>query len=1191
MRTIFTNYLENVNPENKLVAIPSNRCDRDPFSTTLSNTTDLNETYLFHIKKIIILFLCLSIFQFQASHAQNNVEIKDQYGRPLLSKDNKRINYSYQESLLLDTPLEIKSIRKLQDQEDQIMDCEYGFTQTTLGNCIGGHAMIHEDIDNDGDVDLIVSAIVTGYYSGSYWYVLEYDEETEEYYQSHVNSHSLNLEESIEAMNVYDRDNDGIKEIFEITNQHLNVYSSITFELIQSIEIDSDSYEDIGSIEFCNVDTDPDVEIIFCNEHKTFLYTLDDLTLKREFDFNADYLKAGDVDGDGINEIVYSNGDIVQLGPLSEELEWNFSGDSNYQGYIELSDVDEDGMLEIAYAEYWHNIKIVDADIQSYKFEINVSSDIDALTMFDVNNDGVDELIYGDGQWGEIHCLNSITGIEMWSIDKEEHGTTDVGVADIDKDGDLEIFWASGCSSSGSDYLFVHDLSTHDFEYQSKYISGPFRAIEIADLDGDGINEIITISHESGNGNDSGILSVFNSETEDLIFQSDGSYFGTTWMGIPAVKVADVDNDQQMELIVAAGRTYSGRIWIIDGQDFSIQSEQIFGYGNGDISEFKCFDLGDVDQDGIIEIMASSDGNLYQISTEDLTVEWSDEQSGATISNVVVEDLNNDGLLEVITCANNIRVYNGQTHEKWITPISDFRNFDILDWDNDGLKDIIAVNYYGDISMFNAYSDERTVLLETNMDNIYCIKAGNLISEATTELVYSNNGYLYISSPNGKTYRSKKLGKEVGKFDGLQIVDKDNDGTKEIFAGTTYQVIEFPQSCFQCVDFTLGLEASDLSCLPANDGSIETITIGGLAPYSFSWDNGSDQQNLYNLEPGTYTISVTDIRGCEYEKTDSVSQSVLISTALKSNVGCNGEDNGIIEILISEGHPPYNYNWSNGNNTSFQENLAIGNYQITVSDLKHCEEIYEIEIEQGEVEFGLHIEDITCNGDENASAQVYSFNGTSPFEIEWSNGSDNQHVYDLGIGDYSVTITDYLDCSLTKTFNISEPDSIQLFGSTTIDDPSTPQFEGTATVYAVGGEPPYSYRWNDAFYQTGQTAYNLPLGEVSVRVTDARGCSAFHTAHIWTGIEDHLKNKIQVSIYPNPVNNQIFIDFENNINLNTNEINIYDELGREITLADSDFHKISNKRYWLDLTKLKKGLYFIKIKNDIQYNAIKFFKN
>jgi gliding motility-associated-like protein len=56
-------------------------------------------------------------------------------------------------------------------------------------------------------------------------------------------------------------------------------------------------------------------------------------------------------------------------------------------------------------------------------------------------------------------------------------------------------------------------------------------------------------------------------------------------------------------------------------------------------------------------------------------------------------------------------------------------------------------------------------------------------------------------------------------------------------------------------------------------------------------------------------------------------------------------------------------------------------------------------------------------------------------------------------------------------------------------DSDCPVDNGTATVNASSGTPPYVYLWNDATAQTTATATGLPRGWYTVQVNDAGGCT------------------------------------------------------------------------------------------------------
>jgi len=63
------------------------------------------------------------------------------------------------------------------------------------------------------------------------------------------------------------------------------------------------------------------------------------------------------------------------------------------------------------------------------------------------------------------------------------------------------------------------------------------------------------------------------------------------------------------------------------------------------------------------------------------------------------------------------------------------------------------------------------------------------------------------------------------------------------------------------------------SCYNGSNGSIDITVTGGLAPYTYDWDNDgfedpdNDSEDLTNLSAGTYTVIVTDANGCTVQKT------------------------------------------------------------------------------------------------------------------------------------------------------------------------------------------------------------------------------------------------------------------------------------------------------------------------------------
>ena len=55
---------------------------------------------------------------------------------------------------------------------------------------------------------------------------------------------------------------------------------------------------------------------------------------------------------------------------------------------------------------------------------------------------------------------------------------------------------------------------------------------------------------------------------------------------------------------------------------------------------------------------------------------------------------------------------------------------------------------------------------------------------------------------------------------------------------------------------------NDISCQGFTDGAIQVTMSGGTLPYGYLWSNGNTGEDLSQLAPGTYTLTVTDQHAC-----------------------------------------------------------------------------------------------------------------------------------------------------------------------------------------------------------------------------------------------------------------------------------------------------------------------------------------
>lgn len=289
-------------------------------------------------------------------------------------------------------------------------------------------------------------------------------------------------------------------------------------------------------------------------------------------------------------------------------------------------------------------------------------------------------------------------------------------------------------------------------------------------------------------------------------------------------------------------------------------------------------------------------------------------------------------------------------------------------------------------------------------------------------------------------------------------------------------------------------------CANQNTGSATAQGVGN-SPWDYVWANAAGvtiltQNNvagsstINNLAPGNYTVSVTDNSGCTSNSAFSITAPASFSAVMNTtNLTCNGNQTGTANVVVNGGSPGYSYAWSpagSGNNPS---NLGAGNYTVTVTDANGCTTTASGTITQPALlNASVTVKtNVTCNGGQDGDITVTTVGGTPAYSYSWSNGAAGNFIGGLGAGVYTVTVTDNNGCTGFMTVAITEPTAIVLNLSST--NASCGNANGSATVNALGGTPPYSYAWSPSG-GSAALANNLTAGGYNVTVTDSRGCTS-----------------------------------------------------------------------------------------------------
>ena len=325
---------------------------------------------------------------------------------------------------------------------------------------------------------------------------------------------------------------------------------------------------------------------------------------------------------------------------------------------------------------------------------------------------------------------------------------------------------------------------------------------------------------------------------------------------------------------------------------------------------------------------------------------------------------------------------------------------------------------------------------------------------------------------------------------------------------------------------------TDALCNGSFDGRATVLATGGTTPYTYAWSSGANTVTAEGLAADTYSVTVTDAKGCSVISSATIGQpdALSISVGTTLNVSCNGGSNGSIYINNPVGGTgPFNYNWASSGAFGFDQatdnaqdqvnNLPAGSYSVTITDANGCSSsINGINIsEPSPLTVAITATtDADCAGNETGSATALATGGTGNITYTWSNGHTElvlpatpSTAMGLHAGGYMVVATDANGCTATAATDIADPNGL-LFGVTASTEVSCfGGNDGTATLGIIGGTAPYEmfgYIGPDGT-QVDLTAAPVPVvvgtvipdlsaGLYAFFVRDANGCITANNINI-----------------------------------------------------------------------------------------------
>lgn len=295
-------------------------------------------------------------------------------------------------------------------------------------------------------------------------------------------------------------------------------------------------------------------------------------------------------------------------------------------------------------------------------------------------------------------------------------------------------------------------------------------------------------------------------------------------------------------------------------------------------------------------------------------------------------------------------------------------------------------------------------------------------------------------------------------------------------------------------------------CFGQSNGAISIGVTGGTAPYTFAWAGPggftSNQEDLINLAAGSYTVTVTDTKGCTFVSSPPItvqSPAAALSASLVSqqNVSCFGASTGSITINVAGGTPTYSYVWQLGGNTESNAknptNLVAGDYYLTVTDNSQCTTTLGPITITGPAS-GLAATasqtNVSCPGGNNGCINLNITGGTGAPTVTWTPAiPGGANPCGLSAGTYTATVTDQSGCSATASATITSPAAITITPIDVTNVSCAGSGNGGIVIHPAGGNGgPYTISWSGAPL-SGEAISALAGGTYTPVVTDASNCS------------------------------------------------------------------------------------------------------
>jgi hypothetical protein len=502
----------------------------------------------------------------------------------------------------------------------------------------------------------------------------------------------------------------------------------------------------------------------------------------------------------------------------------------------------------------------------------------------DLNNDGLNDVaatIVSDGYLA-VYYQNRNGMLDDPIFKATGNSPRRLKIGDLNSDGLNDVVLPNYYGNSIS--VYYQDSSTNLLKDQATKTVGwnyPY-SVAIGDVSGDGRNDVVTVTDYSSNTNGYSI-SRFTQKLDGTLNDYERfSYDGTTGETFFEVEIADMNGDGLND-IIAAQRDASNDFGIWYQDDFNS-----FGYAtiyttSNSYDYIYDIEVVDINKDNKKDILLASNNDdvvAIFLQTDTGPQYWGTINVGSAPYGMAVDDINGDGSMDIVTVNifdDSITIVTQQSDRfdfdreiRWTT-FYDPYELATGDLNNDGLLDVAYITsnspYYLTV-LYQGSSYFTTQKWWTLNVQPLCVAVGDINNDKRDDIIVGVSGYLYVyTQKSDGTFNSLVKYDAENRFgndenpDSIAIGDLDNDGLNDVAVSLVNDVLVYLQESSGTLDDPDlyqpggsndydGIAVGDL-----NDDDLNDLVVvndqNDYIHYMLQSSSGGLDSTTYTLTPGS----------------------------------------------------------------------------------------------------------------------------------------------------------------------------------------------------------------------------------------------------------------------------------------------------------------------------------------------------